>query len=177
MYIFLLVNNRLNWKCCSQLVNFVKKQLKEIAFWLQCQYNWWSKVSVSAITNTIRGLPAWSSIVNKNSSSPTKPSYSSSSAYFPTFIVGDVSMISFSMRSLQWTRSCAFPLTILSPTSHSWCYPTTSALVFLSFFSPAPPSPSLSWLRILLFFSIRAHTTSTYFTALSWKCLPPSLSL
>ena len=42
---------------------------------------------------------------------------------------------------------------ILSLTSHSWCYPTTSALAFLSFYSPAPPSPSLSCLRIRLLFS------------------------
>ena len=55
------------------------------------------------------------------------------------------------------------PLTILSPTSRSWCYSTTSALVFLSLFYPAPPSPSLSCLRIRLLFSIHAHTTSTYF--------------
>ena len=34
--------------------------------------------------------------------------------------------------------------------SRSWCYPTTSAS--LSFFSPAPPSPSLSCLRIILLF-------------------------
>ena len=65
------------------------------------------------------------------------------------------------------------PLIILSPTSHSWCYPTTSASAFLSFFSPAPPSPSLYCLRILLLFSIHAHTTSTYFCALSWIFLPP----
>ena len=53
-------------------------------------------------------------------------------------------------------------MTILSPTSRSWCYPTTSTLVFQSFFSPAPPSPSLS----CLLFSIHAHTTSTYCTFL-----------
>ncbi len=58
------------------------------------------------------------------------------------------------------------PLKILSPTSRSWCYPTTSALVFLSFFSPAPPSPSLFCLRIRLLFSKHAHTTSTYSPAL-----------
>ena len=52
-----------------------------------------------------------------------------------------------------------------------------NTLVFLSFFSPAPPSPSLSCLRIRLLFSIHAHTTSTYSPALSWIFLPPSSSL
>ena len=51
------------------------------------------------------------------------------------------------------------------------------ALVFLYFYSQAPPPPSLSCLRIRLLFSIRAHTTSTYFPALSWIFLPPSLPL
>ena len=41
-------------------------------------------------------------------------------------------------------------LTILSRTSRSWCYPTTSASVFFSFFSPAPPSHSISCPQILL---------------------------
>ena len=40
-----------------------------------------------------------------------------------------------------------------------------------------PPSPSLSCLCILLLFLIHAHTTSTYFPALSWIFLLPSLSL
>ena len=41
--------------------------------------------------------------------------------------------------------------------------PTTSAMVFLSFFYPAPPSPSLTCPHILHIFSMHAHTTSTYF--------------
>ena len=48
------------------------------------------------------------------------------------------------------------------------------------FFSPAPPSPSLSCLGpllIRLLFSVHAHTTPTYFPALSWIFLPPSFSL
>ena len=61
----------------------------------------------------------------------------------------------------------------LSLTSRSWWYPTTSASAFLSFFSPAPPSPSLSCLRICLLFSIHAHTISTYSHALSWIFLTP----
>ena len=51
------------------------------------------------------------------------------------------------VRRLHLGRFARPPLTIISPTSRSWCYPTTPALVFLSFFSPAPPSPSLSCLR------------------------------
>ena len=43
--------------------------------------------------------------------------------------------------------------------------------------SPAPPSPPLSCLRIRLLFSIHAPTTSTYFPALCWIFLPPSLFL
>ena len=66
------------------------------------------------------------------------------------------------------------PLTVHSPSSRYWCYPSTSSSVFLSFFSPAPPSPSLSCPHILLLFSIRAHTTSTYFPALSLIFLPDS---
>ena len=81
------------------------------------------------------------------------------------------------VRCVLWGTSIelghALPsLTNLSPTSRYWCYPTTSALVFLSFFSLAPPSPSLSCLCIVLLFSIHAHTTSTYFPTLSWIFLP-----
>ena len=43
--------------------------------------------------------------------------------------------------------------------------------------SHALPSPSLSCPHIHLLFSIHAHTTSTYFPALSWIFLPPSFSL
>ena len=49
--------------------------------------------------------------------------------------------------------------------SSSACCPTTSASAFISFFSPAPPSPSCLYPHIL-FFSIHDHTTSTYFPAL-----------
>ena len=77
-------------------------------------------------------------------------STSSSSASFPTFMWG---------RCFLWDASIEIglarpPLTILSPTKRSWCYPTTSALIVLSFFSPAPQSPSLSCLRIRILFSI-----------------------
>ena len=100
---------------------------------------------------------------------------SSSSAFVSTFMWGR-----------WWNASIELglalpPLTILSPTIRYWCYPTTFALVFLSFFSPVPPSPSLSCLHILILFPIHAHTTSTYFQVpvglLSWIFLPPSLSL
>ena len=60
------------------------------------------------------------------------------------------------------------PLTVLSPTSGSWCYPTTCASDFLSFSSTAPLSPSLSCPHILLLISIHDHTTSNYFHALFW---------
>ena len=55
-----------------------------------------------------------------------------SSASFPTFMWG---------RCFLWDTSIELglelpPLTVLSPTSHSLCYPTTSALVFLSFSFP-----------------------------------------
>ena len=63
------------------------------------------------------------------------------------------------------------PLTILSPTSRSWCYPTTSPLLFLSFFSPAPPSPSLSCLRIRLL-----ETCPYHFNLLSCTFLDISLT-
>ena len=69
------------------------------------------------------------------------------------------------------------PLTVFSPTSGSWCYPTTSALVFLSSFSTAPLSTSLSCPHILLLISIHDHATSNYFHALFWIFLPRSLSL
>ena len=46
------------------------------------------------------------------------------------------------------------PLTVLSPTSRSSCYPTTWASHFLSFSSTAPLSPSLSCPHILLLISI-----------------------
>ena len=52
-------------------------------------------------------------------------------------------------------RRLHLPLTVLSPTNRSCCYATTSALVFLSFISLSPPSPSLSCLRIRLLFSIQ----------------------
>ena len=68
------------------------------------------------------------------------------------------------MRRLHWTRCwSSSPDNSLSPTSRSWCYPTTSPLVFLSFFSPAPPSPSLSCLRIIILFSILLQPTCLYF--------------
>ena len=62
----------------------------------------------------------------------------------------------------------------LALSSRSCCCPTNSVWVFLSLFSPSPPSPSLSYLRISLLFSVHVHTISTYFPALSWICLPPS---
>ena len=71
-------------------------------------------------------------------------------------------------RCVLWDASVGLdlqlpPLTILSPTTLSWCYPTISALVFLSFFSATLPSPSLSCLRIIrLLFSIQSHTTLTF---------------
>ena len=77
-------------------------------------------------------------------------SLSSSSASFPNFMWGRFYLF-------HLPRSCASsPLTILSPTSRSWCYPTTSASVFISFFFPAHPSPSLSCPHSLLLFSIHA---------------------
>ena len=63
----------------------------------------------------------------------SKNYYYYSSASFPTFYVWSM----FRMRRLNLSRSCASsPDNNISPTSRSWCYPTTSASVFLSFFSP-----------------------------------------
>ena len=59
-----------------------------------------------------------------------------------------------------------YPLTVISPTSASWCYPTTCVSDILSFSSTAPLSPTLSCPHILLLFSIHAHATSNYFHAL-----------
>ena len=63
---------------------------------------------------------------------------------------------------------------------------TSDASVFLSFCSPAPSSrhlhpgtfisTSLFRPRILLLFSVHAHTNSTYFPVFSWIFLPSSLS-
>ena len=47
------------------------------------------------------------------------------------------------------------PLIVLSPTSGSWCYPTTCSSDFLSLSSTAPLSPSLSCSHILLLISIQ----------------------
>ena len=76
----------------------------------------------------------------------------------------------FLMKCLHWTRSCtSSPDISLSDKSY------LMLSNHLPFFSPAPPSPSLSCPHILLLFSIHANTTLTYFCALSWIFLSPSL--
>ena len=48
---------------------------------------------------------------------------------------------------------CFISPTVLSPTSRSWCYPTTSDSDFLSLSSTTPPSPSLFCPHSILLFS------------------------
>ena len=58
---------------------------------------------------------------------------------------------------------------MLSPTSRSLCYPTTSASVSLSSFPRhLHHHHSLSCPHIILLVSIQAHTISPYFPVLSW---------
>ena len=104
-------------------------------------------------------------------------SHTSSFLFFSRFLSHFYVGSMFLMRHLHLARSCWQLSEFSYPTSRPWCHPTTSASVFLSFFSPAPPSPSLSCPQIPLLFSVHAHTTSTYFPAFSWIFLPPSLSL
>ena len=107
------------------------------------------------------------------------PYYSNSRTFFlrihSYFYVGSM----FRMRRLHLTRSWASsPDNSLSDKSFLMLS-NHLRFGFLTFSSPAHPSPSLSCphSHTILLFSILAHTASTYFPALSWIFLPPSLLL
>ena len=84
----------------------------------------------------------------------------------------------FLTRRLHLARSCASSPD--SPFSHKSTFTlsrSTSASMFLSFFFPAPPSPSLSCPPYIFFIPSHETPVPTFFPALSWIFLPLSLSV